>query len=207
MAVKLGLLPSELPILARAHKHWIVLFVPPHKYVSIGLLVLFFAAVGEPDPMVLVFAAVIATMGFLRWQTWRAEVILLTRTRVIRVRGVPETTSSESSLRLDRISGAVLEQSVPGKLLNYGSIEIESPGQHPDVRLLRVIARPQRFYLQLRRVVFGEGIDLDPDDRPQDFITAPLPRLPEVQRPRPEGRRPRLEGRRSPPEGRRARRS
>lgn len=186
MAVKLGLLPSELPILARARKHWIVMFAPPHKYVSIGLLLLFFSAVGQPDPMVLVFAVVIATIGFFRWQTWRAEVILLTRTRVIRVRGVPETTTSESSLRLDRISGAVLEQSVPGKLLNFGSIEIEAPGQHPDVRILKVIARPQRFYLQLRRVVFGEGIDLDPDDRPQDFITAPLPRLPppEVRRPR-----------------------
>jgi hypothetical protein len=178
MAVRLGLLRSELPIVARARKHWIVLFTPPHKYVSIGLVLLFFAAVGQPDPMVLVFAVVVSVMGFFRLQTWRAEVILITRTRIIRVRGVPETTSSESSLRLDRISGAVLEQSVPGKWLNYGSIEIESPGQHPDVRLLRVIARPHPFYLKLRQAVFGEGIDLDPDDRPQNFITAPLPRLP-----------------------------
>jgi hypothetical protein len=179
MAVKLGLLPSERPIIARARKHWIVIFAPPHKYVSIGLVVLFFAAVGQPDPMVLLFAVVIATMGFFRWQTWRAEAILITQTRLIRVRGVPETTSSESSLRLDRISGVVLEQTVLGKILNYGSIEIEAPGQHPDVRLLKVIARPQRFYLQLRRVVFGKDVDLDPDDRPQDFITSPLPRLPE----------------------------
>jgi Bacterial PH domain len=193
MAVKLGLLQSELPILARARKHWIVLFTLPHKFVWIGLLVLFFAAVAQPDPMALLFTAVIATIGFFRWQTWRAEVILITRTRIIRVRGVPETTSSESSLRLDRISGAVLEQSVPGKILNYGSIEIESPGQHPDVRLLKIIARPHPFYLQLRRVVFGEGIDLDPDDRPQDFITAPLPRLP----PPPEVRPRRSDTRRS----------
>jgi Bacterial PH domain len=191
MAVKFGLLPSELPIIARARKHWIVIFAPPHKYVSIGLVVLFFAAVGQPDPMALLFAAVIATMGFFRWQTWRAEAILITRTRLIRVRGVPETTSSESSLRLDRISGVVLEQTVLGKILNYGSIEIEAPGQHPDVRLLKVIARPQRFYLQLRRVVFGKDVDLDPDDRPQDFITSPLPRLPEPLPPPPGIRWPR----------------
>jgi hypothetical protein len=191
MAVKFGLLPSELPIIARARKHWIVIFAPPHKYVSIGLVVLFFAAVGQPDPMVLLFAVVIATMGFFRWQTWRAEAILITQTRLIRVRGVPETTSSESSLRLDRISGVVLEQTVLGKILNYGSIEIEAPGQHPDVRLLKVIARPQRFYLQLRRVVFGKDVDLDPDDRPQDFITSPLPRLPEPLPPPPGIRWPR----------------
>ncbi len=191
MAVKLGLLASELPIIAKARRHWIVMFAPPNKYVSIGLAVLFFAAVGQPDPMVLLFTSVIATMGFFRWQTWRAEVILLTRTRIVRVRGVPETTSTESSLRLDRISGVVLEQSVPGKILNYGSIEIESPGQHPDVRKLKVIAQPQRFYLKLRQIVFGEGIDLDPDDRPQDFITAPLPRLPDPRPPRADIRRPR----------------
>jgi hypothetical protein len=191
MAVKLGLLPSELPILARARRHWIVMFALPHKYVSIALLVLLFAAVGRPDPMALLFAAIIATMGFFRWQTWRAEAVLLTRTRLIRVQGVPETTTSESSLRLDRISGAVLEQSVPGKLLNYGKIEIEAPGSHPDVRLLKMIAQPQRFYLQLRRVVFGEGIDLDPDDRPQDFITAPLPRLPPPSEARPRRSHPR----------------
>ncbi|PZS16477.1 MAG: hypothetical protein DLM57_10340 [Pseudonocardiales bacterium] len=181
----LGLLPSELPVLGRARHHWIVMFRLPHRVLSVALVVLLLAAVGQPDPMALVFGVVLSGLGFLRWQTWRAEVILLTRSRIIRVRGVPETTSTESSLRLDRISGAVLEQTVIGKLLNYGSIEIEAPGQHPDVRQLVKIARPHRFYLQVRRVVFGEGIDLDPDDRPQDFITAPLPRLPEPPRLRP----------------------
>jgi len=187
----LGLLPSELPILARARHHWIVLFRLPNKYVGIALLVVFLSAVAQPDPMVLAFSVWVGAIGFFRWQTWRAEVILITRTRIIRVRGVPETTSSESSLRLDRVSGAVLEQTVVGKLLNYGSIEIEAPGQHPDVRLLVKLARPHPFYLKLRQVVFGEGIDLDPDDRPQDFITAPLPRLPAPPRSPPDVRRPR----------------
>lgn len=172
-----ALLPSELPVLGRARHHWIVMLRPPHRITLVVVLVLFLAAVGRPDPMILVFVLAISAVVFVRWQTWRAEIILLTRSRIIRIRGVPETTSTESSLRLDRISGAVLEQTVMGKLLNYGSIEIEAPGQHPDVRLLVKIARPHPFYLQVRRVVFGEGIDLDPDDRPQDFITAPLPRI------------------------------
>lgn len=181
----LGLLPSELPVLARARHHWIVMFRPPPRSLAIALVVLLLAALFQPSPMAVVFAVVLSAIAFLRWQTWRAEVILLTRSRIIRVRGVPETTSTESSLRLDRISGAVLEQTVWGKLLNYGSIEIEAPGQHPDVRQLVKIARPHRFYLQVRGVIFGEGIDLDPDDRPQDFITAPLPRLPASRRLRP----------------------
>ncbi|MFN2519008.1 MAG: PH domain-containing protein [Jatrophihabitantaceae bacterium] len=174
----LGLLPSELPVLARARHHWIVMFRLPHRALAVALTVLLLAAVFQPSPMAWVFALVLSALAFLRWQTWRAEVVLLTRSRIIRVRGVPETTTTESSLRLDRISGAVLEQTVWGKLLNYGSIEIEAPGQHPDVRQLVKVARPHQFYLQVRKVVFGEGIELDPDDRPQDFVTAPLPRLP-----------------------------
>jgi Bacterial PH domain len=138
----------------------------------------------QPNPMAFVLVLVLGGNIFLRWQTWRAESVILTRARLIRVRGVPETTSSESSLRLDRISGVVLEQTVLGKILDYGSIEVEAPGQHPDVRILTKIGRPHPFYLQIRRVVFGEGVDLDPDDRPQDFVTAPLPRLPDVRRPR-----------------------
>jgi PH (Pleckstrin Homology) domain-containing protein len=172
-------LPSELPVLGRVRHHWITLLAIPHPVLGVALLVLFLMAWVQPDPMAVVLALVIAANVFVRWQTWRAESVILTRARVIRVRGVPETTSSESSLRLDRISGVVLEQSVLGKLLDYGSIELEAPGSHPDVRLLTKIANPHPFYLQVRKVVFGDSVDLDPDDRPQDFITAPLPRLPD----------------------------
>jgi hypothetical protein len=178
-------LPSELPVLARTRHHWIVLFRLPHRILGAALLVLLVAAVFAPDPMAGVFLLVVATMAFLRWQTWHAEWVILTRRRVIRVRGVPETTTTESSLRLDRISGAVLEQTVLGKLLNYGTIELEAPGQHPDVRKLVNIARPHRFYLQVRKVVFGIGADLDPDDSPQDYITAPLPVIRPPGPPRP----------------------
>lgn len=174
----MALLPSELPVLARARHHWIVMLRLPSRYILYLLAAFLVAAVIKPDPMVLVFAVVVGAGAFVRWQTWRAEMILITRSRVIRYRGVPETTSSESSLRLDRITGLVLEQTVLGKILDYGSIEIEAPGQHPDVRMLVKIARPHNFYLRLRQIVFGEGVDLDPDDQPQDFITAPLPKLP-----------------------------
>jgi hypothetical protein len=168
-------LPSEIPVLARAQHHWIVLFRRPHPILAGALLVLLVAAIFAPKPMAPVFLLVLGTVIFVRVQTWRAEWLILTRRRVIRVRGVPETTSSEASLRIDRISGAVLEQTVLGKILNYGSIELEAPGQHPDVRLLVKIARPHRFYLEVRKVVFGSAVDLDPDDNPQDYITAPLP--------------------------------
>ena len=178
-----ALLPSEVPVLAVARHHWIVMLRRPDRVLTLALLILLVAAAFQPNPMAFVLVLVLGAVAFLRWQTWRAEAVILTRRRVIRVRGVPETTSTEASLRLDRISGAVLEQTVLGKILNYGSIELEAPGQHPDVRKLRRIAQPHPFYLQIRLAIFGKSSDRDLDDGPQDFITTPLPTLRDIAPP------------------------
>jgi hypothetical protein len=182
---------SELPELARARHHWIVLLRWPGKFAALGMIALFVLAIVKPVPFVLLFILVLVAAAALRWQTWKAELIILTTKRIVRVRGVPETTTSEASLRIDRVSGARLIQTVPGKLLDYGTIELEAPGDHPDVRHLVRIAKPKAFYDRLRRVVFGEELRADPDfgttdryepipppeDPEQNFVTDQLPRF------------------------------
>jgi hypothetical protein len=178
-----ALMPSELPEVARTKHHWIVLLRPPslwHAVAGLGVLVL---AVIWPAPWLMLFIVLVGAVAFLRWQTWQAELIILTQKRIIRVQGVPETTTSEAFLRLDRISGARLVQTVPGKILKYGTVELEAPGDHPDVRRLKKIPEPHRFYGELRRRVFGE-LAPDPDEAPPppdealtEFVTAPLPRV------------------------------
>jgi hypothetical protein len=170
-----ALLPSELPVRARTRHHWVVMFRPPHKLLSLALLLLVLMAVISPNPMAWLLFLVLGGLAFLRWQTWQAEWVILTGKRIIRVQGVPETTSSEASLRIDRISGARMIQTVPGKLFGYANIELEAPGDHPDVRRLKRIARPHEFYLELRRVIFGEPHPPDPNDEVQEYITEPLP--------------------------------
>ncbi|MGI8679487.1 MAG: hypothetical protein ACR2LX_12545 [Jatrophihabitans sp.] len=174
-------LASELPVRCCTRHHWVVLFRPTNKILGFALVVLIVAAVFAPNPMAWVLVLVLGLLGFLRWQTWRAEWVILTGKRIIRVQGVPETTSSEASLRIDRVSGARLIQTVPGKVLGYGTIELEAPGDHPDVRKLVKIADPAQFYLEVRRIVFGEPAGAEPDDR--GYVTAPLPRL-ALERPR-----------------------
>jgi hypothetical protein len=175
-----ALLPSELPVLGVARHHWIVLFRRPHWFLLLALAVLFAAAVFQPNPMALLFLVVLVAVVVVRVQAWRAEQVILTRRRIIRVRGVPETTSSEASLRLDRVSGVMLVQTVPGKLLNYGSLELDAPG-HPDVRVLHRIARPHQFHLAVRHALFGDGDEYDdPVDPPVpphvvESDTQPLP--------------------------------
>lgn len=174
-----ALLPSELPVRARTRHHWIVLWRRPGKVLALALIVFAVAAVFKPNPLAWLLGLFLILIGFVRVQTWNAERIILTSKRIIRVQGVPETTSSEASLRVDRISGARLVQTVPGKLLGYGTIELEAPGDHPDVRRLVQIAQPKTFYLELRKIIFSEPGAPDPDDHPTEHVTEPLPFLPE----------------------------
>jgi hypothetical protein len=172
---------SELPEVARTRHHWMTLFRPPRHRLSMAALLALFAWGLFTPAILIVFAIVIGVNLLVRIRTWRAELIILTRKRIIRVQGVPETTNTEASLRIDRVSGARLIQTVPGKLLDYGTIELEAPGDHPDVRRLIRIAEPQEFYARLRAIVFGERPGPDPDDGgPVELptnTTQPLPRL------------------------------
>ncbi len=128
--------------MARTRHHWIVLLRPPHWVLVVVLLVLLLAAAVWPRADGWVFALAVGSWAFVRWQTWQAESVILTSKRVMRVHGVPETTSTEASLRLDRISGIVLGETVPGKLLDYGTIELEAPGRPPRRPQLVKIERP-----------------------------------------------------------------
>lgn len=169
------LLPSETK-LAETRHHKIVWLRPPHKWTLIALgvsVVIFLFAKGFA---VLVFLAIVVPSAWIRGASWNAERVILTNKRIIRVRGIPETTSAEASLRIDRVSGMRLVETVPGKILGYGHIELEAPGDHPDVRRLLMIPNPMPFYLTLRRLVFDDDHP-DPDDVPGEYVTAPLPDL------------------------------
>jgi hypothetical protein len=175
---------SELPEVTRARHHPIVMLRPPGKWAALGFLLLLVWARFSSGIAIVVLLVLLTTL-FIRWQTWQAEQIILTRKRIIRVRGVPETTSSEAFLRVDRISGIRIVQSVPGKLLDYATIELEAPGNHPDVRRMVKVWHPHDFYRHLRHLAFTDDrAMLDPDDvgsvaaqfLPPD-ATQPLPRL------------------------------
>jgi hypothetical protein len=161
------LMRSELPVLCRTRHHWSVLMRLPGKWAALALIALFVWAVIAPAVWAVV-AVVLAVALFVRWQTWEAEQIILTRKRIIRVQGVPETTKSEAFLRVDRISGLRIVQSVPGKLFDYATIELDK------------IWHPHEFYRELRHVIFSEQ-RADPDDggpmMPPEDVTAPIPRI------------------------------
>ena len=145
--------------------HWIVLLRPPGRYVWIvfGLLLLFVLVGGWPAliPLLVVLAVF---FGF-RYQEWRAERIELSPRTIRYARGVKETTETSAFIRVDRISGVAMSQTVTGKLLGYGTVHIEVSGHHPDFRRIVNIENPKQTFALLEGLMFKDTrSDADPDD-------------------------------------------
>ena len=183
------LLRSELPVRFKTRHHPIVWFHRTSRITVVAFGVVVLAMLLFASWIWALLLAVAELLALLGWRihTWSAEWIYLTGKRIIRVQGVPETTSSEASLRLDRVSGARLVQSVPGKLFGYGDILLEAPGEHPDVKKLVQLSGATELYAILRELLFGEPHLPDPDESIQDHDTEPLPAV--VEADQPPGRR------------------
>ena len=171
-------LASELPVRATTRQHWIVLFRRVHRWTLLTFVVLLLLTLIWPYPWIVLLVLVVGLMAW-RYLLWRNERIYLTGKRIVRMDGIPTVTRHEAWLRVDRISGAQFLESWPGTWLDYASIELEAPGQHPGTRHLLRVARASPFYLAMRNTVFGETGAPDPDEPPPDYVTEPLPPVPE----------------------------
>lgn len=170
-----ALLPSELPVRARIRPHWIIVLRPPPKAGVIAVLIL--TVLGLIEAWIWIFLIVVLALIMMqRIREYRSEEIILTGKRIIRTYGLPETTRGESFLRLDRISGARLTETLVGKVFKYATIDLVAPGDHLEVHVLQRIAHPHEFYLRLRELTFGETIDA-PVDTWDDYVTEELPHI------------------------------
>jgi hypothetical protein len=192
----------------RIRHHWIVLLEPPGKWAWIVFAALLIVAVTGGWWASLPLIIVVALYFLFRYQEWRAEVIELDPRAVRHARGVRETSTSHAFLRIDRVSGVVLSQTVPGKIFGYGTVHLEAPGSHPDFRHLAKIQRPQETFEMIEALMFKTGVtpsgssvppsepgstvlpseDDDPNDTGVDVrVTAPLPDLDPGRAPRRDG--------------------
>jgi hypothetical protein len=155
-----------------------VLFDPPGKWGWLGLAVLVVIGLTGGWLGWLPLIVVVGAVFLFRYQEWRAEVITLDPLTIRYSQGVQETTTSRALLRIDRISGIVLQRTVPGKLLGYGSLHLEAPGSHPDIRHLERIDHPELTGRLVESLMFRTATDTDPDDvGPDAQHTAPLPQV------------------------------
>ncbi|HXF70218.1 MAG TPA: PH domain-containing protein [Thermoflexus sp.] len=163
------LLGENERILFRTRQHALVLIRPALSYgIPAGILIGITVASGilfPPFTLPVVIAGlalaaiplVLLIHSLLRW--WN-EVYLVTTRRVIQVEGVLNKNVFDSSL--EKVNDVVLRQSLLGRLLNYGDIEILT-GSEIGVNRLSRIANPLRFKQVMldQKAALGEHLGLE----------------------------------------------
>ncbi len=108
---------------------------------------------------------------FLRYLNWHNEQYIITNRRVVQVEGVINKHVIDSSL--EKVNDVVLSQSVLGRLLNYGNIEILT-GSEIGVNLLERIHAPVYFKTAMLNAKERMG-QLDAFDSRARVVTSEAP--------------------------------
>lgn len=120
-------------IALRTRQHWLATIIDGRWpwLLLVGSLIVFVLTLGlDPDNGLrtilgwLILAGIVvsgALLGKVYW-AWYAQDYLVTNRRVLKVEGILNKRSADSSL--EKINDAVLEQNVVGRLLGYGDLDI-----------------------------------------------------------------------------------
>jgi len=155
------LLAGESLVLQPIRKHWIVLvkwtFWPSVLAITLFVVLdVFLAGFVSGDARVLVTLlglAIMAAAGYWVWLNWQAAMLTVTDQRVILEEGVVVRTSKV--IPLDRVQDVSTRQNLFGRILDYGSVEIDTAGAIPN-ELFTYVAQPEMLRDQV--FVLSEGL-------------------------------------------------
>jgi uncharacterized membrane protein YdbT with pleckstrin-like domain len=133
-------------------QHWLVLLWTALQDGFLAILaivaaILLASKVQEGVLGLLAVLAVFPTIHFvISFLNWYNEQYLVTSRRVIEIRGVINKHVSDSSL--EKVNDVVLDQSILGRILGYGTVEIIT-GSDIGVNIFKHMARPVRFKTEM----------------------------------------------------------
>jgi uncharacterized membrane protein YdbT with pleckstrin-like domain len=131
-------------------QHWLVLIATALMdglLAIAALVVAILLARAEGILAVLAILAVFPIIHFvIRFLNWYNAQFIVTNRRVMEIRGVINKRVSDSSL--EKVNDVVLEQSILGRFLNYGTVEIIT-GSDIGVNFFKHMARPVRFKTEM----------------------------------------------------------
>ena len=172
------LLPSEREKFA-VRRHWASLAF------AAGMLALYwaggFAALWLFDRIrTLRFIAVAFILLSFLWflwvvLEWYIERFIVTNRRVLLISGV--LTRKVAIMPLIKVTDLTYEQTVPGRILNYGSFIVESAGQVQALSRVDFLPQPNLRYRQVSELLFGTRAEVDPEDV-GSRSTQPVPYVP-----------------------------
>jgi len=155
------LLAGESLALPPIHRHWILIVrgLFPITLTSVIFLLLVDGAMGGLLPgavrlvLTLAAVAVVGLVGIVVWLRWLEDSLTVTDQRVILEEGVFRRNSRV--IPLDRVQDVSTSQTLIGRVLGYGTVEIDAAGTSGGERFAYVAApeqlRDQVFLLTERR--------------------------------------------------------
>ena len=167
-----SLLADGEVVARREHQHWLALVLDGRAAVAVWIvaIVLFAATVffrfeRQVQDIVGVIVLVLAILGAVifayQWLKWRNEAYLITNRRILKVTGIVNKRSADSSL--EKINDLVLEENLIGRMLGYGDLDIITAADTAidRFRMLRNAKEFKRVMLdEKHRLETGEDIRL-----------------------------------------------
>jgi Bacterial PH domain/Short C-terminal domain len=126
-----SLLADGERVVLRARQHWLATIIDgryPWALLIAGFVLLLLSqAVGEPVRTWIGYAVLVLFVVSILWLVriylaWSTQDYLVTNRRVIKVEGIVNKHTADSSL--EKINDAVLDQNVFGRMFNYGDLDI-----------------------------------------------------------------------------------
>jgi membrane protein YdbS with pleckstrin-like domain len=134
-------------------RHWIQLV----KRLSIGVIATlilgylagFFASKQQPTVLTALVIVWLLVIGWVLWDVaeWYYDRFVLTNKRVMLVEGI--IARNVAMMPLSRVTDMKYTQSALGRVLGYGTFEIESAGQEQALRNVPNLPNPTDLYLQV----------------------------------------------------------
>jgi uncharacterized membrane protein YdbT with pleckstrin-like domain len=144
-----NLLPGE-SVVMRRHPHWIVPFrslvLPVAIVVLVGLLdVMLTPSLVASDVKMVITLAALALLGgwaILSWLRWATTSFTVTDQRVILDVGI--LSHSSKVIPIDRVQDVSTRQSLLGRIMGYGRVEIDAAGSQ-GAEVLDYLPSPGSF--------------------------------------------------------------
>ena len=175
-----SLLTEGENVVLRSRQHWLALLIRSRAGIFLfimGLIVIGAVMVANVQPgvtrdVLAAIAAILMVIGVIvflyRLWHWWAQDYLITNRRLLKVTGVLNKRSSDSSL--EKINDAVLNQPLLGRMLNYGDLEILTAAEMAN-DMYRMLRDPKHF----KRVMLTQKHALETE---YTYVGAPPPSPP-----------------------------
>jgi uncharacterized membrane protein YdbT with pleckstrin-like domain len=147
-----GLMGKNERIVLRRRQHWVTVI---GSLVTNCILIVVFCVAGllaniAAPGIALAVAGFVSLIPLgrmlLHWIKWWTEVYTVTNRRIIQIKGIINKHTIDSSL--EKINDLVLNQTILGRLLGYGDLEIMT-GSEIGVNTLRCIPDPVSFKTEM----------------------------------------------------------